>query len=213
MDRDREIIQKILDGDADAEEKKVLAQSMEADRELRKDFDGLVSAVRMLQESERQQAPPAFTAGVMRRLPKTKPSVLDRFREFLFGSRVMRWNMAAALATAVIMIGALVIASRAPRETTIHTAGPVEPAATIRLTFYSPEARRVAVAGDFNKWNTDAHEMRRVDGIWSIDLKLKSGVYTYSFIVDGKAWVPDPGAESYEDDGYGSRNSVLRITI
>jgi 1,4-alpha-glucan branching enzyme len=71
----------------------------------------------------------------------------------------------------------------------------------------------VAVAGDFNKWKTDVHEMKKTDGTWSIDLKLKPGVYSYSFVVDGTAWVPDPGAEFYEDDGYGSRNSVLRINI
>jgi 1,4-alpha-glucan branching enzyme len=69
------------------------------------------------------------------------------------------------------------------------------------------------VAGDFNNWKTDAQEMKKTDGIWRIVLKLKPGVYSYSFVVDGKAWVPDPGAEFYEDDGYGSRNSVLRITI
>ncbi len=55
--------------------------------------------------------------------------------------------------------------------------------------------------------------MKGTDGMWSIDLKLKPGVYTYSFVVDGKTWVPDPGAESYVDDGLGSRNAVLRVNI
>ena len=88
-----------------------------------------------------------------------------------------------------------------------------ESAITVRLSFHAPQARTVAVAGEFNKWKTDADEMKRTDGTWSIDLKLKPGVYTYSFIVDGKSWVPDPGAASYEDDGFGSRNAVLRVNI
>jgi hypothetical protein len=30
-------------------------------------------------------------------------------------------------------------------------------------------------------------------------------------VLDGKAWVADPGAESYQDDGFGSRNAVMKI--
>jgi 1,4-alpha-glucan branching enzyme len=91
--------------------------------------------------------------------------------------------------------------------------GPSEAAVTVRLTFRAPEARSVAVAGDFNKWRTTADEMKRTNGVWSIDLKLKPGVYSYSFVVNGKSWVPDPGAEIYTDDGFGSRNAVLRVNI
>jgi 1,4-alpha-glucan branching enzyme len=91
--------------------------------------------------------------------------------------------------------------------------GPSENVVTVRLRFRAPEARSVAVAGDFNKWRTNADEMKKSDGEWSIDLKLKPGEYSYSFIVDGKSWVPDPGAEMYRDDGFGSRNAVLRVNI
>jgi len=51
-------------------------------------------------------------------------------------------------------------------------------------------------------------------GVWSITLPLpEPELYTYSFIVDGKSWVPDPGAEVFQDDGFGSRNAVLRVDI
>jgi anti-sigma-K factor RskA len=190
---------------------------MEADSGLREEFTGLMNAVRLLKESERRQAPFSFTAEVMKKLPGRSPSVLSRFREFLFGSRVLRWNMASVLATAVIVLVMAVTVSRMHREQagTIvsSSSGQDETAVSVRLTFRSPQAQRVAVAGDFNKWKTDAHEMKKSDGIWSIDLQLKPGIYSYSFVVDGKSWVPDPGAESYEDDGYGSRNSILRINI
>jgi len=217
MDRDPEIIHKILDGDAEEEEQKILSRSMEADGRLREEYTGLMDAVRLLRESERQETPFAFTAGVMKKLPGRSPSVLSRLREFLFGNRVLRWNMASVLAMAVIVLVSVVTVSRMHRETT----GPImssttrqdETAVSVRLTFHAPQAQRVAVAGDFNKWKTDAHEMKKSDGIWSVDLKLKPGIYSYSFVVDGKSWVPDPGAESYEEDGYGSRNSILRINI
>ena len=217
MDREREIIHKILDGDAEEEEQKALSQGMEADTGLKEDFAGLMNAVRLLKESERREAPLSFTAEVMKKLPRRSPSVLSRFREFLFNSRVLRWNMASALATAVIVLVMVVAVSRTHREQTgtivSSSSGQEETAVSVRLTFQSPQAQRVAVAGDFNKWKTDVHEMKKSDGIWSIDLQLKPGIYSYSFVVDGKSWVPDPGAESYEDDGYGSRNSILRINI
>lgn len=217
MDKEREIIHKILDGDAEEEEQKVLSRSMEADSRLKEDFTGLMNTVRSLRESERQEPPFAFTAGVMKKLPVRSPSVLSRFREFLFGSRVLRWNIATVMAAAVIVLVTVVAVSRMQRESTApimsSSSGQNENAVSVRLTFHSPQAQRVAVAGDFNKWKTEDHEMKKSDGVWSIDLKLRPGTYSYSFVIDGKSWVPDPGAESYEDDGYGSRNSILRINI
>ena len=217
MDREQEIIHKILDGDAEEEEQKTLTQSMGSDTGLREEFTGLMNAVRLLEESERHDAPFSFTAEVMKKLPGRSPSMLSRFREFLFESRVLRWNMASVLATAVIVLVTIVTVSRMPREQTgtiaSSSSGQDENAVSVRLTFQSPQAQRVAVAGDFNKWKTDAHEMKKSDGIWSIDLQLKPGIYSYSFVVDGKSWVPDPGAEVFQDDGFGSRNAVLKVDI
>ncbi len=212
MDKERDIMHKILDGDAGDEEKKIIIRDMEADSGLKEEFIGLENAVRMLEESERMEAPPAFTAEVMKRLTRRSPSVLDRVRGFLLGSRVLRWNMATALAATIIVLVTIVTVSRMHREPAMTAvSGPGESVITVRLTFQAPKAQSVAVAGKFNKWRTD-DEMKRIDGRWSIDLKLKPGFYTYSFLVDGKSWVPDPGAESYEDDGFGSRNAVLRVS-
>ena len=217
MDKERDIIHKILDNDAAEEEKQIIERGRKTDPALRKEFDGLTRTVRMLEESERREPPAFFTAEVMKKLPARRPSVAGRIREFFLGSRVLRWNMATALATAAILLITLVTVMRMPHqqpEQPVMTAsGPSEAAVTVRLTFRAPEARSVAVAGDFNKWRTTGDEMKRTDGVWSIDLKLKPGVYSYSFIVDGKSWVPDPGAEIYTDDGFGSRNAVLRVNI
>ncbi len=216
MDREQEIIHKVLDGDAEEEEHDILSRGMEADARLKKEYAGLTNAVRLLRESERRAAPLSFTAEVMKKLPEKSLSMRGRVREFLLGSRVLRWNMASMLAMAVIVLVTVVTVYRVHHETTgpiVAFRGQDEAAIPVQLIFHAPQAQRVAVAGDFNKWKTDAQEMKKTDGNWIIVLKLKPGVYSYSFVVDGKAWVPDPGAEFYEDDGYGSRNSVLRINI
>jgi anti-sigma factor RsiW len=213
MDNEREIIHKILDGDADENERKRIAQGMEADPEVREEITGLMNAVRALEESERREPPLSFTAEVMRKIsPAPRPTMLERMREFLFGGRVLRWNMASALAAVAVVIALFVAVSR------IHEELPPLPgngrgSVTVRLTFYAPQARTVAVAGDFNKWKTDADPMRRTDGMWSIELHLTPGVYAYNFIVDGTTWVSDPGAAAYRDDGFGSRNAVMRVKI
>jgi hypothetical protein len=213
MDKNQEIIHKILDGEASEDEKKVVARSVEMDAGLKKEFAGLENAVRMLKESERREPPMSFTAEVMKGLPRKKMSVFSRIREFLFGSRVLHWNMATALGVAVIVLFGVMTVSRVHREPSMNAAGPVESEMTVRLTFYAPQAHTVSVAGDFNKWKTDADEMKGTDGMWNIELKLKPGVYSYSFVVDGKSWVADPGAQSYTDDGFGSRNAELRVAI
>jgi anti-sigma factor RsiW len=213
MDKERDIIHKILDNEAGEEEKQAIERRRKVDPAVRDEFEGLSRAVRMLKESERRDPPAFFTSGVMKKLPVRKTSVAGRIREFFLGSRMLRWNMATALAMAAVLIVALVTVTRMPQKVVTNVAMQSEPVVTVRLTFRAPEAHSVAVAGDFNKWRTSADAMKKTDGEWSIDLKLKPGEYSYSFIVDGKSWVPDPGAEMYRDDGFGSRNAVLRVNI
>jgi hypothetical protein len=216
MDKDRDImhtIHKVLDNEGDDAEKKLIEKSIEDDPRLREEISGLANTVRMLEQSKRREPPAFFTAQVMKKLARKQPSVWARTREFLFGSRVLHWNMASAFGAAVIVLVALITVSRVHRETAMNAAGPGESAVTVRLSFYAPQARAVSVAGDFNKWKTDADEMKGTDGMWSIDLQLRPGVYSYSFVVDGKSWVADPGAQSYADDGFGARNAVLRVAI
>lgn len=74
----------------------------------------------------------------------------------------------------------------------------------VRLMFADPEARRVAVVGDFNGWRSDATPLVREPGTrrWSVTLALRDGEHRYAFVVDGTRWVPDPSAQRRDiDDG------------
>jgi chromosome partitioning protein len=75
----------------------------------------------------------------------------------------------------------------------------------------APEARQVAVIGDFNSWEepwelNDDDE----DGIWITIARLDSGTYQYKFIVDGD-WTSDPANPANVDDSHGGRNSVVVV--
>jgi len=73
-----------------------------------------------------------------------------------------------------------------------------------------PAAKRVIVTGSFNGWSEDAYVMKKKDGIWTFPIYLAPGKYTYKFIVDGK-WIIDPGNELWEENDFGTGNSVLWI--
>ena len=73
-----------------------------------------------------------------------------------------------------------------------------------------PDAKVVTVAGSFNGWNPDNFILVKKDGSWTFPIYLKPGKYTYKFRVDGK-WVLDPGNDIWEENEYGTGNSVLWI--
>ena len=210
-------IHRLLDGDADAGEKEAIIRQIQDDPVLRKEFDDLSAAVELLEREGGMQPPLAFTATVMRKLPRPAESLAGRLKRFLFGSRVLRWNMAAALAivlltvvTTILMMKQLTHLDPALLSATLPSG---EQAAMVRLTFVAPDARNVSVAGNFNKWRTDSHVMTRENGTWTITLPLRPGVYTYMFIVDNEQWVTDPHAETYRDDGFGYQNAVMKVAI
>ncbi|MDP7421509.1 MAG: isoamylase early set domain-containing protein [bacterium] len=82
----------------------------------------------------------------------------------------------------------------------------------ITLQYENKEAEEVAVAGDFNNWDTTADKMVNLgDGNWTITLNLKPGRFEYKFVIDGTKWIADPQAKEFVDDGYGGQRSVLVV--
>ncbi len=73
-----------------------------------------------------------------------------------------------------------------------------------------PDAKNVTVAGSFNGWNPDSFVMLKKNGKWVFPIYLKPGKYTYKFVIDGK-WNLDPANELWENNEYGTGNSVLWI--
>lgn len=84
----------------------------------------------------------------------------------------------------------------------------------VRLILEAPEARRVAVAGDFNDWSVEATPLTRDEGSrrWSVTLALRGGAHRYAFVVDGTRWVPDPRAERSVEGENGRIYSLLNLS-
>lgn len=85
----------------------------------------------------------------------------------------------------------------------------VEPNFVFTLKGFT-DASQVTVSGSFNGWNRIGYRMVRKDGAWTFATFLRPGKYTYKFIVDGK-WILDPANDLWEENEYGTGNSVLWI--
>jgi hypothetical protein len=90
---------------------------------------------------------------------------------------------------------------------------PTDDSVYVQFLISAPEARTVALAGDFNEWDPSIQlDDPDGDGLWTARVALEPGVHEYMFVIDGSEWRPDPNAVSYTDDGFGQRNSVLAVT-
>lgn len=85
---------------------------------------------------------------------------------------------------------------------------------SVVLEYQAATADEVRLVGDFNGWGRAEGPVRteRRDGHWVFRVELAPGRYQYAFLVDGKTWLPDPGAPSIIPDGFGGANSVLYVT-
>jgi len=64
----------------------------------------------------------------------------------------------------------------------------------IRFEYRDRTARYVSVAGEFNGWNAENHQLSLEKvGLWSAELRVPPGEYAYKFVVDGK-WFLDPSS-------------------
>jgi 1,4-alpha-glucan branching enzyme len=82
----------------------------------------------------------------------------------------------------------------------------------VEFAFFRPGASEVALAGDFNDWDTARHQMRRDEaGWWHIRLALPAGEYRFKYVVDRTIWEADFAAYGVEACKVGGWNSVLLV--
>ncbi|WP_299625314.1 glycogen-binding domain-containing protein [uncultured Tenacibaculum sp.] len=74
-----------------------------------------------------------------------------------------------------------------------------------------PNAKKVIVAGSFNKWDEQLFQMKKTDNGWELRLQLKPNIYEYRFIVDGN-WIEDPENSKKVPNEFGEYNSLIDIS-
>lgn len=72
-------------------------------------------------------------------------------------------------------------------------------------------ADKVIVTGSFNGWNTSDYRMILRDGEWVFPIYLAPGRHSYKFIINGEEWILDPANPLWEENEFGTGNSVLWV--
>jgi len=82
---------------------------------------------------------------------------------------------------------------------------------TVEFKLYAPKAKKVALAGSFNKWDIARSNARNDSrGNWLVKANLKPGRHEYKFWVDG-AWVNDPRCTTCVPNAFGTSNCVVEV--
>jgi len=156
--------------------------------------------------------PADFTARVMERLEA--PGLWERFRaRWLSLPRLAAAGALAAGLAGVLYLGYFREPALGPPLSVREAAGPEgRKVYFVRFALRQPGAKQVAVAGDFNQWTLAAlAPSAEGEGLFTVEVPLAEGTYSYAFVVDGRRWIPDPAADRWVDDGFGQRNSVINL--
>jgi AMP-activated protein kinase-like protein len=89
-------------------------------------------------------------------------------------------------------------------------------APTVDVVFSLPaevQADRVALCGEFNDWSVDSTTLaHQGDGTWSVTVPLAPGTYRYKYLLDGETWENGSNANRYEENAYGTLDSVIDVS-
>ena len=116
------------------------------------------------------------------------------------------WRPAYALAAAVVLAVVITANALRPGRTLLPGAQQV----LTQFVLSAPDAKNVALAGDFTGWQPAFTMTRTGPGVWTVVIPLDPGIHQYSFVVDGERWIPDPAAPAV-NDGFGGVNSRIAV--
>jgi 1,4-alpha-glucan branching enzyme len=113
----------------------------------------------------------------------------------------------------VVTAACMIVGLSACAKTIQNPELPKPVAGGVRFVLLAPEAKKVALVGSFNGWAEEATKMKMRDGtgLWSVDVPLREGEYTFMYLVDGKRWITPPMAQDFMTDGFGHTNGIVIV--
>ena len=203
-----ELLEDYIDGLLPEKERKELDSHIVECGSCKKECSELKEMINAMRSVSMIAVPVDFTSLVMGRVGKYSRNRIAEWFDFIFTPRVVRWNMATAVSLALLIGFSLYFI---PTRNQPGNGDVIN----VRFQIEMPEqsnVRTVSLAGDFNGWDTETMMLNLSgDNKWTLDVPLEKGCYQYMFVIDGKEWMPDPGARKLVNDGFGGKNSLLEL--
>lgn len=158
----------------------------------------------------------AEQSSISPRIAKVATRRPSGFMSWLWSPKRVTLPLRPAYALGIAATLAIIVGVRAVAPNDRAVAASAAPAATesrevlVQFRFEAPDARAVSLVGDFSNWAPTHVMTRSGQGVWTIVVPLEPGVHSYSFVVDGEDWVPDPAAPAVAD-GFGGMNSRIAV--
>ncbi len=213
----KKLLQLYIDNTLTFGEKQLVEKHLEKCSKCRAELKSLSTMVRLIESFPEVSTSPNFTENLMSKISQIEEKERERIipawqmsLKNLWNTPRYRYSLVGIFTVAVFCVFTFVFLfhpSLLPGQR--ETLAQVE----VTFTISGIEAKSIAVAGDFNGWNTSTNRLEdpEGDGIWTGKMHLKPGRYEYMLVIDNSKWVADPNAKVYADDGFGSKNAVLFI--
>lgn len=155
-----------------------------------------------------RQLPAIDVAAAVARRVAPRPGLVRRAlaaaARWLWSPRSFTLRPAYALAGAVALAAVISVSVLQPATR------PAPSRVLVQFRLGDAGAHEVALVGDFNGWQP-AHRLHQVEaGVWSVEVALTPGIYSYVFVIDGKTWRLDPLAPRVTD-GFGGASSRVAV--
>jgi hypothetical protein len=129
--------------------------------------------------------------------------------------RVFPFLLLAAGLMGALLVGAVLQrrpGARAP-DTVPAIASPETSTQSVQFVIVASDANTVSLVGDFNDWDPGASPLQRAEGgVWSVVLPLRTGQFTYSFLVNGREWRADPEAPRAAGEDFDRPSSIVLVS-
>ncbi len=84
-----------------------------------------------------------------------------------------------------------------------------------KVTFSVPSEivnEEVALAGDFNDWDYESLKLKKKNGVYQTEVRLKpENEYKFKYLIDGEVWENDYEADAYVPNEFGTEDSVVVV--
>jgi len=214
----KKLLQLYIDDALTFGEKQLVKEHLEGCSACRTELKSLSATVKLIKSLSEVSTPPDFTENLMAKISREEIRIQSNWMDLLKKQVTIpqfsfRFAGAAAI-TAIFVFLAFTFLfnfSGLPGQPSQKEAAAQQ--VEVTFTISGINANQIAVAGDFNSWNTGANQLEDPDGdgIWTGKMQLEPGRYEYMLVVDDGKWVTDPNAKAYVNDGFGSKNAVLFI--